>query len=179
MVRASLVAVEIALIGLSLSGCDDRTDQGPGNNVVAPVKKYGTLDPADLKRPVVRRKGALMIEGCCIFKIGNAKASALQSDSEIQHIESEGYHAEISFGFHDDGEAPDRPTATTVIDGVTLAKHAAADKSASQRVWTAQIPVSAAAKKRGVVDPRLRIAGKCSSPASCQALDELAASVRF
>lgn len=179
-----MMAVALAFASATVTSCGgagSTPDRGD-----PPVKKYGTIDAADYARPSVDRPGALLVPGCCTLLIDNAKAETLNSDSHVSIVHGDGFKMDIAFGFYEGSETSnDRGTpAKRIIDGVELRRTVLpepANESEAEKsyLWTAEVPVTAAAEARGLIKPSLRIEGQCGSRSSCEKLTEAIDSIRF
>jgi hypothetical protein len=108
------------LIGMalccSLSACSKKSAQGEGE-----AKIYGSLNPKDYIRPVIRREAGLSIPGCCTFDTGRTKVEILTSDEFVVRLAGRSFGADISFGFHSSlGTETVKSESSRLIDGVVV-----------------------------------------------------------
>jgi hypothetical protein len=144
-------------------------------------KIQGTLDAADFYRPRVKRSGAMSVPGCCTFNVGKTNVERLNSDSYLAVARGSGFEIEIVFGFYEELEkASDSGRKEAVVDGVTLESFSNANAGATRSItWQASVPLTESASARGVVDPVLKIKGKCESDVACITIKNIVNSVRF
>jgi hypothetical protein len=173
----SKIRIIILLACCILAACQ-KEDVPNGNG--SDRKIQGTLNPADFARPLVKRPMMLNITGCCSLDIKTAKAEQLNSDSQVIIIKGEDFEAELVFGFNEALDKSSKDSQSSVsIDGVVFEKLLTANTAETRMVWQTIVPLAASAKVRGVVDPILKINGRCRSGSGCWNMERTINTIRF
>jgi hypothetical protein len=170
----------VALAALAVSCSDDASNVRNEER----TKVYGTRDGNDFAHPRIARKASASIPGCCTIEAPTAEIQLLQSDSFLATLNSSDWRAEIAFGFHEGSGLPPgaRMVSKAEIDGVVMSGYRTdmtQPDSIPDHVWLADVPLKSAAKAGGLVPPRLRISGYCSTSQGCSNLTSTINSIRF
>jgi hypothetical protein len=171
----------LALAASAVSCSDDASNLSDDRQ----TQVYGTQDGNDFAHPKIARKASATIPGCCTIEAPTAQIEVLQSDSSLATLNASDWRAEIAFGFHESSELPPgaRMVSKEKIDGVVLTGYrtvnARQPRNTPDHLWLADVPVRPAAKARGLVPPRLRISGYCTTSEGCSKLTSTINAIRF
>jgi hypothetical protein len=171
----------VALAALAVSCSDDASTVRNDTQ----TKVHGTRDGNDFAHPKIARKASATIPGCCTIEAPTAQIEVLQSDSSLAVLNAPDWRAEIAFGFHESSELPPgaRMVSKAEIDGVVMTGYRTVNAkqpgSTPDHLWLADVPVKPAAAARGLVPPRLRISGYCSTSEGCSNLTSTINAIRF